>query len=244
MPARSARLGTVLLRAAAAAAGLASVAWAGISLAQSPLPITVVVHPRVTPNRAGTPKHPQGVKLDVQIQINMPAGYDPPLVQSIDVWFPKGGLYNGAKYPKCSEQTLSNVGLAGCPKGSIMGHGTGVARADTVLTDPQITVVNGGRNFVYFYTILNNPARVQAPVVATVTRLSGKWSYQLHAVIPKSLQIVAGVPIVLQSLHIVAGRGDWIATTYCPPNHQWPYQGQALFDSGQTVFTSGTVGCR
>lgn len=230
-----------------AVAGLAVVvvaAGAAVAIAQSSDTPQITAKPTVTPNKAGTPKHPQPVKLDVKISFSTPPSGAQPIVQSIDVMFPKGSRYNGGKYPKCSEQTLSNVGLAGCPKGSIMGSGTGNANADTVVTHPQITVVNGGKHEVFFYTILNNPARVQAPVVGTVTKLSGRWSYRLHAVIPKSLQIVAGVLIVLQSLHIVSGRGDWLATTYCPPNHQWPYQGQALFDSGQTVFTSGTVGCR
>jgi hypothetical protein len=217
---------------------------AAVAFAQSSPPITITVHPKVIPNKAGTPAHPQGVKIDVRIDIGVPLTYEPPLVDTVDVLFPRGGLYNGAKYPSCSEATLNQRGVAGCPRGAVMGHGTGVATADTTYTYPQITVVNGGASKVFFYTILNNPARVQAPVPGTITKLSGRWSYDLHVVIPKVLQVVAGIPIILHELHVTAGRGDWLATTYCPPNHLWAYHALTAFDDGQLIVTDGSVGCR
>jgi hypothetical protein len=214
-----------------------------IAVAAGPPPITVKVFPKVTPHRAGTPAHPQGVHLDVRLKILYPPGYEPPLVDSIDVWFPKGGLYNGGKFPSCSYRRLNALGPTGCPKGSIMGHGSGVATADQNFTYPKITIVNGGQHVAYGYTVLNNPARVQTPVVGTITKLSGRYSYQLHLVIPKILQVVAGVPIVLHSIHLSAGRGDWLATTYCPPNRKWAYHAVTHFNNGQALQTNGTVGC-
>jgi hypothetical protein len=230
---------------AAAAIATTCAAAAGLALAQGPIPIKITATAKVIPNKAGTPSHPQGVRVDVTAHIQIPPDYDPPLVQSVDVWFPRAGVYNGGKFPSCSQNTLARRGVAACPKGSIMGHGTGDALADTVITHPQITVVNGGATRVYFFTVLNNPARVQAPVPAVVTKLAhGKWGYKLHATIPKVLQIVAGIPIKLKSLHIVAGRGDWIATTSCPRSKRWPYHAQALFDTGQTVTYDGSTPCR
>jgi hypothetical protein len=219
-------------------------ALAATALAQSSPPIKVTVFPKVTPNKAGTPAHPQGVHLDVRIKIDIPESYTPPLVKTIDVWFPKGGLYNGGRYPTCSRARLNADSPAGCPAASIMGHGGGVARADANFTYPRITVVNGGQHEVLFYTVLNNPARVQEAVPGIVTRLSGRWSYRLHVTIPRDLQIVAGVPIVLHSLHISAGHGNWIATTYCPPSHKWAYHAITRFNNGQVIVTDGTVGCR
>jgi hypothetical protein len=229
----------------AVAAALAAAAAGCVALADEPLPITITAVATVTPNKAGTPRHPQGVKIDMRAAIHMPDGYDPPLVQSVDVWFPRAGVYNGAKYPSCSQNTLARRGLSACPRGSIMGHGTGDALADTVITHPQITVVNGGARHVYFYTVLNNPARVQAPVPGVVTKLAhGKWGYKLHTTIPKQLQVVAGVPIKLQTLHITAGRGDWVATTSCPRTRRWDYRAVVLFDTGQTVTYDGSTPCR
>jgi hypothetical protein len=217
---------------------------AGVAVAQSAPPITVTVHANVTPDKAGTPAHPQGVRLGVRIGIDIPTQVEPPLVSEIDVWFPRGGLYNGGRYPTCSVRTLDRIGPGGCPPSSIMGSGSGVARADTTFSYPKITLVNGGQHVVFFYTVLNNPARVQEPVPGIVTKLSGRWSYELRVRIPQNLQVVAGVPLVLQSLQIAGGRGDWLATTSCPPDHQWNWQAMATFNDGQRLPAHGEVGCR
>lgn len=237
-------MGRSLALASAVLALGGAAALAAVAAAQSSPPITVTVHPTVTPNRAGTPAHPQGVRLDVRIGINIPDQVEPPLVSEIDVWFPRGGLYNGGRYPTCSVRTLDRSGPRACPKGSIMGSGSGVARADTTFSYPKITVVNGGPREVFFYTVLTNPARVQEPVPGIITKLSGRWSYKLHVLIPKNLQVVAGVPLVLQSLHIAAGGGNWLATTYCPPDRKWDWKALAAFDDGQRLSANGAVGCR
>jgi hypothetical protein len=94
---------------------------------------------------------------------------------------------------------MSRSGISGCPKGSIMGKGSAVAFADTVLTYPKITVDNGDRSTVYLWTVMTNPARVQAPVVGKITKAGGKWAYKLELTVPRALQIVAGVPIALRT---------------------------------------------
>lgn len=224
---------------------MVAIAVAAVAIAQEPPPITLRTVTKVTPNKAGTPKKPRGVKIGVTAYIDMPADYDPPLVESVDVWFPKGGLYNGAKHPRCSESTLNRHGPSKCPRGSIMGRGRATARADDVPTFPQITVVNGGSKRVYFYTVMTNPARVQTPVVGKITKLrSSRWSYRLHATIPRKLQIVAGVPIHLQKLQVSAGKGDWLATTSCPPSKRWPYHAEVTFNTGQVIKHDGSVACR
>ena len=215
-----------------------------VAIAQAPPPIKLRVDARVSPNKAGTPKKPQGVKLGVTTYIEMPKDYEPPIVTTVDVWFPKGGLYNGAKHPSCSQSTLDRRGPSACPRGSIMGDGRGTATADTVPTYPKITVVNGGRDKVFFYTVMTNPARVQAPVVGDIEKVGGRWSYHLRARIPRNLQIVAGVPIILEKLRLDAGRGDWIATTSCPRNKKWAYHAEVTFNTGSVVKYDGSVPCR
>src|SRR3954453_15987671 len=132
-------LGGVVALACAAGALLAALAFA-----QDEVPIRISVTTKVTPNRAGTRAHPQGIRIDVRARISIPDDYDPPLVQHVDVWFPKGGLYNGAKFPVCNLRLLARRGPSICPKRSIMGHGVAKARADTVFTCPKITVINAG----------------------------------------------------------------------------------------------------
>jgi hypothetical protein len=218
---------------------------AALAFGQDVVPIKISAVVKVTPNKAGTPRHPQGVKIDARVRVDIPHDYDPPLVQAVDVWFPKGGLYNGAKFPTCSFATMEHSGLKHCPPRSIMGHGKGTADADGVTSYPRLTVVNGGATKVYFYVVLSTPARVQQPVLATITKLnSPRWSYKLHAAVPRNLQIVAGIPLRLETFHTVVGRGDWIATTYCPPDHRWRYHAETNYDSGQIVRTDGSVACR
>jgi hypothetical protein len=176
---------------------------------------------RATPARdqlsPGSLKHPQGVKLTAGLSWTGLSPATAPAVTRVELWFPAGSLYNGASYPSCSYDRLNAAGPDACPKGSIMGSGTGTAFADTVVTRPRITVVNGGGTRVYFYTVLNNPARVQVPVIGYVNRLRGTFAYHLSATIPPLLRVVAGVPIKFTGLQISAGHGTWLAVT-APPS--------------------------
>jgi hypothetical protein len=232
-------------RLAALAVAVAAVGGgAAAALAQQTSPITMTVDAKVTPNKAGTKQRPQGVKLAVTAKFDIPEAYDPPLVDRVTVLFPKGGLYNGAKYPKCSKTRLARKGVSGCPKGSIMGKGSGKAMADDVPTYPKVTIVNGGAKRVYFYTVMTNPARVQAPIVGRITKLRGRYSYKVQADIPKSLQIVAGVPTVLHELTLSGGKGDWLATTSCPRDKRWRYHAEGVFTTGETIVYDDSVPCR
>jgi len=241
----AAALGVVLGLTAAGVvpAGAQRFAHASDSVSSVP-PITVAVHPRVIPDRAGTPAHPQGIHLDVRLNFRIPTGYNPPLVSRIRVWFPRGGLFEGGSYPACSKRVLIAYGPTHCPPGSIMGRGTGLAMAARTPTHPTITIVGGGAHRVWFYTVMTNPARVQEPLPGTVTKLHGRWSYELSVPIPRNLQIIAGIPIVLHSLEISAGRGTWMATTGCPHDRRWPWKALGEFTDGQRIPTHGTVACR
>jgi hypothetical protein len=165
----------------------------------------------------GSPTHPQGVKLTTALSWEGLTPGNAPTINKIDLWFPTGTRYNGASYPSCSYARLNAAGPSACPKNSVMGSGVATAFADTVVTRPRITVVNGGSDRVYFYTVLNNPARVQVPVIGQITRLRGMYAYHLSATIPPRLLVVAGVPIRFTALQVSAGRGTWLAIT-APPS--------------------------
>ena len=207
----------------AAVAGVVLAAGTTVALAaSSPWP-AVTVKPSVTPNKAGTPSHPQGVKLKAAINWAALGSANQPIVTKFLLLFPKGARYNGGHTKTCPLKPLRNLGPSVCPKASIMGKGSGTAYADTTKTHPKITVVNGGQNTIYFYTVLNNPARVQEPVIGHVKKMSGKWSYSLSVKVPGNLQVVAGVPIELTSLSVTAGKGNWLETTGCSGG-KWPFQ--------------------
>jgi hypothetical protein len=236
---------------AVVATGVAAIG-VGPVIAQSDNPSQTVLSGSavVSPSKAGTKSKPKGVKLTVKVHWETPEAFDKPITQTSDVLFPKGSKYNGAKYPKCSEQTMSRGGIKACPPHSIMGSGSGVAYADTVTTVPKITVVNGGGSKVYLFTVLKNPARVAAPVPGTITKTPNdpKWAYKLHLVVPTSLQIVAGVPIALRDIKITSGgksyAKDWLATTGCPASKKWPYQITTSFDNGGSATFANSTTCK
>jgi hypothetical protein len=229
------------------AVGALALAVAAVAIAQTP-PTTMTNNVTVSPNKAGTKKKPQGVKLNFKSTFTTAADLERPIITGGTVLIGKGGVYNGGKFATCSEATLNRGGPSKCPPKSIMGKGTGVAKADTVETRPKITVVNGGAKKIYFYTVLQNPARVQAPVPATITKTSGKWAYKLSFKVPTSLQIVAGIPITLDSLNITVGgksyAKDWIATTSCPSNKKWEYQSTFDLSTGGSIDYTGSTPCK
>ena len=73
------------------------------SVAQAPV-TTITVDAKVTPNKAGTKRHPQGVKLSGKIRWESEAGIEPPIVTAFDILISKGGVFNGGKYPKCAHE--------------------------------------------------------------------------------------------------------------------------------------------
>ena len=219
------------------------------TIAQDASPTQFSATATVSPNQAGTKAKPQGVTLKFNAKWTTTGDVEHPIIQSGDVNIPKGGLYNGGKFPSCSAATLGHGGPSKCPPKSIMGEGSGDALADLVHTTPKITVVNGGKDKIYFWTVLQNPARVAAAVPATIKKdTSGKWSYKVHFEVPDSLQIVAGVPITLNTLKVTVGGKAWakdyIATTSCPASKKWSYSATANLNTGGSVSYTGSTPCK
>jgi hypothetical protein len=205
-----------------ATAGVLAIGGAGIALAQPTFP-TVTVQPTVSSTKAGTKSNPKGVTLKtVWTWQKLGANSQPDVIKFL-VKFPKGSLWQGAKYPSCPLKTISRPsGPKGCPPASIIGSGSGIAYADVTITKPKIIVVNGGAKTIYFYTELNNPGRVYEPVVGTISPAGGAYAYTLTTTVPQNLRIVAGTPIELTNLTVTVGHGAIIATTACPGG-KWPY---------------------
>ena len=165
---------------------------------------------------------------------------------SVDVWLPKGWVYNGARHPACTAAKLSVGGPSACPPESIIGGSPlFVVERPDASTPTRVTIINGGPTTMYFWTVLQNPARVQAVVTGTLTKLnSPRWSYRLHAVVPRTLQVVAGIPISLDTFAANVRRGAWITTTSCPRDRRWHYRIEISSTSNETFTTSGVIPCR
>jgi hypothetical protein len=226
-------------------AAVALLGVAALAFGQDVVPIKGTAVVKVTPNKAGTPRHPQGVEVDVRAKVDIPHDYDPPLIESVTAWIGPGGVYNGAKFPVCNFQALRRSGPKVCPPRSITGHATVRASADGVKTYPKITIINGGADKFYFYGVLNYPARLREAVPVTVTRLTaGPWRYRWQFKIPRHVQIVAGIPLRFEAFHGVFGREDWLASTSCPSDRRWRWHGELHYSSGQVVSSRGSVPCR
>lgn len=234
------KVGYLAVAVAIAVAALAAVPAA----AQSPNDTQFRINAKVVPNKAGTKRNPQGVKLRVRARWRSPEGVEPPVITRAVALFPRGSLYNGGRYPRCSKRALDRRGIRGCPRRSIMGRATGLAWADNVRTRPRIQIVNGGPRRVWFYTTLFNPAFVQEAVPGFISRMRGRWAYKLRLVVPRSLRIVAGVPIALTDFTARVGRGKWLATTGCPRNRRWPFKVTTFFSTGGRDTFRDTVRCR
>lgn len=219
----------------APAVAIMVLAGGAVALAQGTWP-NVTVTPTVSPHRAGTPAHPQGVVLKTVFHWQTLGSAAQPIVTGFHILFPKGSQYNGAHTTSCSLAVIRR-GPQACPSASIVGSGSGTAYADTTITHPKITVVNGGGSTVYFYTVLNNPARVQEPVIGHISRVGGKFAYSLAVTVPQNLRVVAGVPIELTSLSVTAGKGNWLATTACGPHGKWPFSVSTSYENPNTSAT-------
>lgn len=206
---------TVLVAAAVAVAAGAHAAPRAVA---ESITTQADVSARLAPGAAPTPRRPRVVTLDVRLAWGWDAAPAVPrqTLQRLVMRFPKGSIYRGARHPRCAAQTLLLKGVAGCPKGAVVGRGSARADADRVPTTARITVVNGGGDRVLFYTEMENPAIVQVPVEGRIRRTSGAWAYELTVDIPGELQVVGGIPIFLRDLRVTAGRGDWLAVSRPP----------------------------
>jgi hypothetical protein len=110
-----------------------------------------------------------------------------------------------------------------------MGSATATGMADTVAARVDLLIFNGGEKRKYVYATLNNPARVREVLTVESTTLhgSGPWAHRETIDVPRSLQIVAGIPLRLTKVRMqIGGRSyakDFVASTSCPQGG-WKYQ--------------------
>jgi len=216
------------------------------ALAQDPkVQTTFTIDADVIPNKAGTPKDPQGVKIKASARFFSPEGVEPPIVTRGYALFPRAGDYNPQLFPRCSKRTLDRDGPRFCPKGSQIGAARATAYADSIITRPKIEIFNGGPKVAFAYVTLYQPALVQTAVPAQIQELPrGMWKYKVSVKIPEALQVVAGVPIAARSIKGWVGKGELITSTSCPKSRRWPYEVKTFFTVGKPYKYRDSVPCR
>jgi hypothetical protein len=201
----------------------ALVTAAAVAALAAPAQTTLTADVRAMPTKAGTAKRPAGVKLDGKLQLTTPDGAAWPVVTAFEIWFGPGITFKGDAAPACRVSALSNGGPSACPAKSIMGAGS-LGRRDPNADFGQgnnITFVNAPGGSLTAWVVLQDPARVQAAAIGTVVDgRPGPWPHRQTWTIPRSLQLVAGIPITLNSLSFAIGGKSWaktyVATTRCP----------------------------
>jgi hypothetical protein len=239
----------------AAVAAVAVVVVPAMAQDTQDLPATrIISSAKASPNRAGTPKHPQGMKITASARLIVPADVEAPIVTGVDILTGRGLTWTHGKYVTCSKATLDRRGPSGCPKTSIMGSARADGNADTVATHVDLTFINGGPGKTYIYATLNNPARIRETLTLKTTSLgSGPWAQRETVSIPRSLQIVGGVPLQLTRIKFAVGgkpyAREFIANTSCPRGG-WKYQVTAhylyrgLGDRTADDVATGSIACR
>jgi hypothetical protein len=217
------------------------------------LPATrIVSSAKATPDKAGTPKHPRGMAITASARLVVAPDVEAPIVTGLEILIGRGLTWNNGRYVTCSKPVLDRKGPSGCPRESIMGSATATGRADTVPARLGLVFLNGGPGRVYVYASLDNPARVRETLVLETTHLSsGPWGQRETVSIPRSLQIVAGVPLQLTRIKFQVGGKSYakgfISSTSCPQGG-WKYQVTAhylYYGLGQASddVSSGSIAC-
>lgn len=192
-----------------------------------------------TPSKAGTKRKPRGVTIKATAKIESEPGIEPPIVTGVDILMGKGLVWNANDYVKCSKRVLDRKGPEGCPPKSIVGEAKASARADTIVTHPDVVFVNAGWKRTFAYMTLYRPALVQETIVVKRTKKSGRWSHQESLRVPKVFWVVAGVPIQVTGARLSIGGKSWardyIVSTSCPKGG-WKYRATVhyLFSTGAT----------
>jgi hypothetical protein len=179
-------------------------------------------------------------RVTLSLKLKQAENVDPPIATTATVALQGKGInYDGSKQPACTAATIRSKGVDACPKGSIVGTGTALGKADTTQTTARITIVNGGRDSVLFSTIIRNPAYVKTVVPGRIA--TSDDGLTITFTFPPDLQNVGGVPVGLQQLTMALDRGGAVTTTRC--DDDWHYDADVAFADHTTAHHEGRVTC-
>lgn len=182
-------------------------------------------------------------------------GVMPPTVERVDVFFPRGSVYNGGIFPRCAASAISAAKtVESCPRRSILGVGRGTALAPggIVQDDLTITAVNGGATTANLFLEGVSPVRLQSNLVASMKPAGGAFGVRLSATIPPNMREPApGVKVAIGRFETKisgtvtrGGRKRGIVEIRSCSTGRWPVKGVFTFDDGRVVTVNDSVRCR
>jgi hypothetical protein len=202
---------------------------------------SVEIDSHVTPVlRAFTP-HTTSATLAVNLTFSGENGTQAATLKQAVLKFTYGAHVNGNLFPSCSAQKIRNHEV--CPKGSIIGSGTGLGAVgsppDAAEEPITVTLYNGAKGKSIVFRIQGKqPAVIDVPFDAPLKTLSGgTYNYELTVDVPEILQRIAGLPISLKFFNVKVGatrkvkgrKRGWIETLICPPKALVPISGDFSF---------------
>ena len=216
---------------------------------------TVEIDSHVTPViRAFTP-HTTSATLAVNLTFTGENGTSAATLKQAILKFTYGARVNGQLFPSCTADKIRNH--EPCPKGSIIGKGTGlgtVGDPPNAAEEPiDITLYNGPKGKSIVFRIQGEqPAVIDVPFDAPLKTLSGgAYNYELTVTVPDILQRIAGLPISLKFFNVKVGatrkvkgkKRGWIETLICPPKALVPISGDFTFIDADPFHTDTFIHC-
>lgn len=212
---------------------------------------------KVSPSKAGTKKKPRAISLTANPYFD---DISPDLGREVqfatvnaNVFFPKGGVYNGKYFPSCSAATVFQDEKL-CPKGSQVGSAKGFGKGLGLDEEVVGKFFNDKGNTVLLVTG-DSPLIIREVVPAKLTKLNDPdFSYKLAFSVPRNLQspapgVIAAVmrfqsTVPVQYVRRGKKKIPLLASTMCPAGG-WKFRYQADYTttydgaiaSSQTVDT-------
>jgi hypothetical protein len=204
--------------------------------------VTASYNAAFSPNKAN-----KSSGVSVNYTITDPAAPQPPINSRVQISFPAGGKWNGAKFPKCSASALNSKGPKGCPAKSKLGTGTGIGYAKPVVTDPvqgKLTIFNGGSSIlVYVFPDLG-------PTFVVTCKITG--GYNLDCAIPPIKTLPSAPDAAVGSVKTkttpksVKKSGKKIGIVVTPKKCKgtWKSSAKFTFTTGETVTAPFSQKCK
>src|SRR3954451_2091279 len=193
------------MRRIALCAGMALITSTPAALAAPPTTVTVDSH--ITPVvRAFTP-HTGPATLAVNLFFTGANGTQAAVLKQVILKFSYGAHLNGSLFPSCTAARL--LDKQPCPKGSLIGTGTGLGvvagDSDNPLKENVVLqLYNGPKGKSITFRVKSAPnARLTLAVPVHAPRKTfrgGTYNYQLTADIPKELQHATALDIPITCL--------------------------------------------
>jgi hypothetical protein len=241
------------------------VALSGAATAFGAITMTYQVVPR--PNKASTKKKVQPIQLETKFTIGDDTGTQPSPLRRVVEHYRDGGTFNGRLFPRCKLSELEDGGPAACPRGSLVGAGTGTGSARPIVDSVRAKLIlfsgelEGGNPTILIYV---RPELGPSFVVRTVVSKERDGTYTSTVEVPPIPTLpgqpnaaVTSTDIRTRNVFVKRRvrekiRGRRVTRTFKLPfigapkscKGTWRFEADFMFQSGETRNMHSAAPCR